>query len=169
MPRYTPEQLAKRNASVWTDIQTILAPLQFFIFLGGVTLNTLFYFDLAGIDFYWISVAILFKTIFFAIPFITGMFFEKEIFDQRVYFERVSPGGCRQRGGGLFPSALFRDGVAELSTRCAGYRGVHRLPDLRDEHLAVSGQAHARKKQRTEAEGAGRDLTTTRQHGLRRI
>jgi len=85
MPRYTPEQLAKRNASVWTDIQVILAPLQFCIFLGGVTLNTLYYFDLASIDFYWISVAILFKTIFFAILFITGMFFEKEIFDQWVY------------------------------------------------------------------------------------
>jgi 3-vinyl bacteriochlorophyllide hydratase len=44
MPRYTPEQLAKRNASVWTDNQVILAPLQFFIFLGGVTLNMLFCF-----------------------------------------------------------------------------------------------------------------------------
>lgn len=85
MPRYTPEQLAKRNASVWTDIQIILAPLQFFVFLAGVTLNTLYYYDLAQIEFYWISLAILFKTLFFAILFITGMFFEKEIFDQWVY------------------------------------------------------------------------------------
>jgi 3-vinyl bacteriochlorophyllide hydratase len=85
MPRYTPEQLAKRNASVWTDIQIILAPLQFFVFLAGVTLNTLYYYDLAQIEFYWISLAILFKTLFFAILFITGMFFEKEIFNQWVY------------------------------------------------------------------------------------
>lgn len=85
MPRYTPEQLVKRNASVWTDIQIILAPLQFLIFLGGITLNSLYAWNLANIDFYWISVAILFKTLFFAILFITGMFFEKEIFDEWVY------------------------------------------------------------------------------------
>jgi 3-vinyl bacteriochlorophyllide hydratase len=85
MPRYTPEQLAKRNASVWTDVQIILAPIQFFIFLGGVTLNTLFAYHIANIEFYWISTAILFKTIFFALLFITGMYFEKEIFDHWVY------------------------------------------------------------------------------------
>lgn len=85
MPRYTPEQLVKRNASVWTDIQIILAPLQFLIFLGGITLNSLYALNLANIDFYWVSVAILFKTLFFAILFITGMFFEKEIFNEWVY------------------------------------------------------------------------------------
>jgi len=85
MPRYTPEQLIKRNASVWTEIQIILAPVQFLIFLTGVTLNTLYANNLVAIDFYWISVAILFKTLFFALLFITGMFFEKEIFDTWVY------------------------------------------------------------------------------------
>lgn len=85
MPRYTPEQLIKRNASVWTDVQIILAPVQFFIFLAGITLNTLYALNPGSIDFYWISVAILFKTIFFALLFITGMYFEKEIFDHWVY------------------------------------------------------------------------------------
>lgn len=85
MPRYTPEQLAKRNASVWTDIQIILAPIQFIFFLTGVILNTLYAYNIVAIDFFWISIAILFKTLFFAILFITGMFFEKEIFDQWVY------------------------------------------------------------------------------------
>jgi len=37
MPRYTPEQLVKRNASVWTDVQLILAPIQFLVFLAGDT------------------------------------------------------------------------------------------------------------------------------------
>ncbi|NTV02242.1 MAG: 2-vinyl bacteriochlorophyllide hydratase [Chlorobiaceae bacterium] len=85
MPRYTPEQLAKRNASVWTELQIILAPIQFIIFLTGVTLNTLYANHIVAIDFFWISIAILFKTLFFAILFITGMFFEKEIFDKWVY------------------------------------------------------------------------------------
>ncbi|MEC9487300.1 MAG: 2-vinyl bacteriochlorophyllide hydratase [Prosthecochloris sp.] len=84
MPRYTPEQLAKRNASIWTDIQIILAPLQFFVFLTGVIVTSLY---AAGIiqTFYWVSIAILFKTLFFALLFITGMFFEKEIFNKWVY------------------------------------------------------------------------------------
>jgi 3-vinyl bacteriochlorophyllide hydratase len=85
MPRYTPEQLAKRNASVWTELQIILAPIQFIIFLIGVTLNTLYANNIGHIDFFWISLAILFKTLFFAILFLTGMYFEKEIFDKWVY------------------------------------------------------------------------------------
>jgi 3-vinyl bacteriochlorophyllide hydratase len=85
MPRYTPEQLAKRNASVWTEIQLLLAPVQFVIFLTGVGLNILYANFPASIDFYWISVAILFKTIFFVILFVTGMFFEKDIFGHWVF------------------------------------------------------------------------------------
>jgi 3-vinyl bacteriochlorophyllide hydratase len=85
MPRYTPEQLAKRNASVWTEIQILLAPVQFVIFLTGVCLNILYANHYASFDFYWISVAILFKTLFFVILFITGMFFEKDIFGKWVF------------------------------------------------------------------------------------
>ena len=85
MARYTPEQLVKRNASIWTDIQIILAPIQFFFFVGGVTITALYANELFGSSFYWVSVAILFKTLFFALLFITGMFFEKEIFDKWVY------------------------------------------------------------------------------------
>ncbi len=85
MPRYTPEQLVKRNASIWTDIQIILAPIQFLIFVTGVTITILYSNGLFITDFYWVSVVILFKTLFFALLFITGMFFEKEIFDKWVY------------------------------------------------------------------------------------
>ncbi len=85
MPRYTPEQLAKRNASVWTEIQILLAPVQFVIFLTGIGLNALYASNPASIDFFWISVAILFKTLFFVILFITGMFFEKDIFGKWVF------------------------------------------------------------------------------------
>ncbi|NTW69833.1 MAG: 2-vinyl bacteriochlorophyllide hydratase [Chlorobiaceae bacterium] len=85
MPRYTPEQLAKRNASIWTDIQIILAPIQFLFFIAGLTITALFANGLFPGGFYWVSIAILFKTLFFALLFITGMFFEKEIFNQWVY------------------------------------------------------------------------------------
>ena len=85
MPRYTPEQLAKRNASVWTEIQILLAPVQFVIFLTGIGLNALYASNPASIDFFWISVAILFKTLFFVILFITGMFFEKDLYGKWVF------------------------------------------------------------------------------------
>jgi len=85
MPRYTPEQLAKRNASVWTDIQIILAPVQFIFFVTGVAVTTLYANGIIVSGFYWVSIAILFKTLFFGLLFTTGMFFEKEIFDQWVY------------------------------------------------------------------------------------
>lgn len=85
MPRYTPEQLVKRNASIWTDIQIILAPIQFLFFIAGLTITALYANNLFVSGFYWVSVAILFKTLFFALLFITGMFFEKEVFDQWVY------------------------------------------------------------------------------------
>jgi len=86
MPRYTPEQLVKRNASIWTDIQIILAPIQFLFFVAGVMTTLLFANNLIDIRyFYWVSIAILFKTLFFALLFITGMFFEKEVFNKWVY------------------------------------------------------------------------------------
>jgi 3-vinyl bacteriochlorophyllide hydratase len=85
MPRYTPEQLAKRNASIWTEIQILLAPVQFVIFLTGIALNTLYANNVIHIEFYWISVALLFKTLFFVVLFITGMFFEKDLFGHWVF------------------------------------------------------------------------------------
>ncbi|MCW8814442.1 MAG: 2-vinyl bacteriochlorophyllide hydratase, partial [Chlorobium sp.] len=42
MPRYTPEQLEKRNASVWTTTQGILAPIQFVVFLAGLAVTLLY-------------------------------------------------------------------------------------------------------------------------------
>ena len=64
MPRYTPEQLVKRNASIWTDIQIILAPIQFLLFVAGVTTTALYANGLFVTKFYWVSIAILFKTLF---------------------------------------------------------------------------------------------------------
>ncbi len=85
MPRYTPEQLAKRNSSVWTDVQLILAPIQFFVFLAGVGVTFLYYQNNEIFSFYWVSIAILFKTFLFALLFITGAYFEKEIFNKWIF------------------------------------------------------------------------------------
>ena len=85
MPRYTPEQLEKRNASVWTDIQLILAPVQFIVFLTGVVVTLLYAQNDQIFSFYWVSLAILFKTLLFGLLLITGSYFEKEIFNKWIY------------------------------------------------------------------------------------
>ncbi|KAA6232002.1 2-vinyl bacteriochlorophyllide hydratase [Chlorobium phaeovibrioides] len=85
MPRYTPDQLARRNASIWTDVQLILAPIQFVVFLLGVGVTALYAMDSTLFSFYWVSVAILFKSFLFGLLFVTGAYFEKEIFDKWVF------------------------------------------------------------------------------------
>ena len=85
MPRYTPEQLEKRNASVWTKVQGILAPIQFVVFIAGLAV-TLMYKAGAGIDnFAWVTVFVVLKTLIFLLIFVTGAFFEKDVFDEYVF------------------------------------------------------------------------------------
>ncbi|HMO56854.1 MAG TPA: 2-vinyl bacteriochlorophyllide hydratase [Roseiflexaceae bacterium] len=75
---YTAEQLQRRDASPWTKVQAILAPIQFLVFLISFALvvRYLVYGDgflIATIS-VWIKIALL-----WAIT-ITGMIWEKEIF-----------------------------------------------------------------------------------------
>jgi 3-vinyl bacteriochlorophyllide hydratase len=79
MPRYTPEQLQKRNASVWTKVQGILAPIQFLIFLAGLTVTWL-YTKGTITDFGWITTFVTLKTFMLVLIFVTGGFFELEVF-----------------------------------------------------------------------------------------
>lgn len=80
MPRYTPEQLARRNASVWTTVQAILAPIQFLIFLAGLTVTYLYKYDIWIDNFAWVTFFVTLKTFMLFLIFITGGFFEKEVF-----------------------------------------------------------------------------------------
>lgn len=80
MPRYTPEQLQKRNASAWTTVQAILAPIQFLIFLAGLTVTWLFTKHLWVTDFGWITFFVSLKTFMLVLIFVTGGFFELEVF-----------------------------------------------------------------------------------------
>ena len=82
MPRYTPEQLAKRNASKWTTVQAILAPIQFLMFLTGLTVTYLYQSGIWIDDFTWITVFVVLKTLMLVLIFVTGGFFELEVFGQ---------------------------------------------------------------------------------------
>ncbi len=80
MPRYTPEQLEKRNASKWTTVQAVLAPIQFLIFLAGLTVTWLFTKQIWITDFSWITTFVTLKTFMLVLIFVTGGFFELEVF-----------------------------------------------------------------------------------------
>jgi len=75
---YTAEQLARRNASKWTPVQAILAPLQFLTFLVCLVLvlrylNTGSGFDAA----HFVS---LIKVVMMLAITITGMFWEHDVY-----------------------------------------------------------------------------------------
>jgi len=80
MPRYTPEQLEKRNASKWTTSQAILAPIQFLIFLAGLTVTYLYSQGIWITDFWWVTFFVALKTFMLVLIFVTGGFFELEVF-----------------------------------------------------------------------------------------
>jgi 3-vinyl bacteriochlorophyllide hydratase len=77
---YTPEQRARRDASVWTVVQGVLAPLQFLVF--AVSLGLVLRYLATG-DGYWAAtVSILIKTAVLYTIMVTGAIWEKVVFGQ---------------------------------------------------------------------------------------
>jgi 3-vinyl bacteriochlorophyllide hydratase len=78
MSIYTPEQMARRDASPWTKVQVILAPVQFLAFLASFGLVVRY---LATGEGYAIANAsVLLKIALLWAITITGMIWEHEIF-----------------------------------------------------------------------------------------
>lgn len=75
---YTAEQLAQRNASVWTRVQMALAPLQFLVFLISLTLVIRYL--LTGDGYTIANLSVLCKITLLWLITVTGMIWEKEIF-----------------------------------------------------------------------------------------
>ncbi len=79
-PLYTPEQRARRDSTVWTLVQGILAPIQFLVFLVSLALVLRY---LATGDGYALATAsILLKTGILYLIMITGAIWEKVVFGQ---------------------------------------------------------------------------------------
>lgn len=79
MSTYTPEQYEKRRKSVWTKVQIIGAPIQMLIFLVSVGFVI---FSLITGELFWLTNAIvLFKIAFLYFMCITGMLWEKDVFN----------------------------------------------------------------------------------------
>ncbi|WP_299031852.1 2-vinyl bacteriochlorophyllide hydratase [uncultured Sulfitobacter sp.] len=82
-PLYTPAQRARRDASVWTLIQGILAPVQFVIFLVSLVLVVRYLATGEGYDIATGSVVL--KTCALYLIMVTGAIWEKVVFGQYLF------------------------------------------------------------------------------------
>lgn len=80
---YTEEQRARRDNSIWTTIQGVLAPLQFLVFIVSLALVLRYLWTGAGYD--AATVSILIKTAFLLTIMVTGAIWEKVVFGQYLF------------------------------------------------------------------------------------
>jgi 3-vinyl bacteriochlorophyllide hydratase len=80
---YTEEQRARRDSSIWTTIQGVLAPLQFLVFL--VSLALVLRYLLTGAGYEAATISILIKTVFLLTIMVTGAIWEKVVFGQYLF------------------------------------------------------------------------------------
>ena len=77
---YTPEQKARRDATVWTVVQGVLAPLQFVVFLLSLALVLRYLWT--GFGYEAATVSIVLKTLVLYTIMVTGAIWEKVVFGQ---------------------------------------------------------------------------------------
>lgn len=82
-PLYTPSQRARRDATVWTIVQGILAPLQFLVF--AVSLVLVLRYLATGDGYTAATVSILAKTVLLYTIMVTGAIWEKVVFGQYLF------------------------------------------------------------------------------------
>ncbi|MEM8563035.1 MAG: 2-vinyl bacteriochlorophyllide hydratase [Pseudomonadota bacterium] len=82
-PLYTPEQRRRRDASPWTLVQGVLAPLQFLVFL--ISLGLVLMFLQTGDYFAVATASVVVKTILLYTIMVTGAIWEKEVFGQYLF------------------------------------------------------------------------------------
>ena len=82
-PLYTPEQRRRRDASGWTLVQGILAPLQFLVFLVSLALVSRFL--ATGEGALAATVSIVVKTAALYAIMVTGSVWEKVVFDRWLF------------------------------------------------------------------------------------
>ncbi|MFO7855983.1 MAG: 2-vinyl bacteriochlorophyllide hydratase [Paracoccaceae bacterium] len=82
-PLYTPEQRARRDATVWTTVQGVLAPVQFLVMLVSVVL--LANFLITGEGLFAATVSVIVKTAILLLIMVTGSIWEKVVFDEWLF------------------------------------------------------------------------------------
>lgn len=82
-PLYTPEERQRRDASTWTVVQGVLAPLQFLVFLVSLALVLRFLWSGEGQQAATVSVIV--KTLVLYTIMVTGAIWEKDVFGQYLF------------------------------------------------------------------------------------
>jgi len=82
-PLYTPEERIRRDASVWTLVQGILAPVQFLVFL--VSLGLVIRFLMTGEGLAWANGSVVVKTLTLYTIMVTGAIWEKVVFGRYLF------------------------------------------------------------------------------------
>lgn len=82
-PLYTPQERARRDASVWTLFQGVLAPVQFVVFL--VSLVLVLRFLATGQGEQAAALSVLVKTLTLYTIMVTGCIWEKVVFDRWLF------------------------------------------------------------------------------------
>lgn len=80
---YTPDQRARRDSSVWTLVQGVLAPLQFVVFL--VSLGLVLRYMATGDGYTIATASIIAKTGILYLIMVTGAIWEKVVFGQWLF------------------------------------------------------------------------------------
>jgi 3-vinyl bacteriochlorophyllide hydratase len=80
---YTPEQRRRRDATLWTIVQGVLAPLQFLALLVSLVLSGRYI--LTGSGYEAATISILVKTVALYTIMITGSIWEKVVFDKWLF------------------------------------------------------------------------------------
>jgi 3-vinyl bacteriochlorophyllide hydratase len=80
---YTTDQRARRDATVWTVVQGVLAPVQFLVFLVSVALVIRYLMSGAGYE--AATISIIAKTLLLLTIMITGAIWEKVVFGQWLF------------------------------------------------------------------------------------
>ena len=83
-PLYTPEQRKRRDLSVWTWIQGVLAPIQFLVFLVSITLVIRYL--VTGEDYQLATVSIWEKVVFGKYLFADAFFWEDVVSMGVIFF-----------------------------------------------------------------------------------
>jgi len=82
-PLYTPEEKARRDATPWTLVQGILAPVQFLVFL--ISLGLVFNYLATGEGLYLAEVSVVVKTLALYTIMITGCIWEYKVYGKYLF------------------------------------------------------------------------------------
>ena len=80
---YTPDERRRRDASVWTMVQGVLAPLQFLVFL--VSLSLVIHYVVTGTGLAAANLSVIAKTLVLYLIMATGSIWEKDVFGQYLF------------------------------------------------------------------------------------